>query len=430
MTHHSIVRSPKLVLSTLAAAVIAANAANAQKLEEVVVTAQARTESLQDVSVSMVAMIGETIKDFGITRAEEFAADMPAVTIAQNPIGNFVFIRGIGTPGANQGIDQSVSIFHDGVYMGRHQLSRAPFFDLDRVEVLRGPQSILFGKNTIGGAISVHTAKPTDEFEGLVSGLYGSYGEQELTGVISGPITDSLRGRLAVRGYQMDGYIDNVMNGQEGPVRDDQTIRAQLAWDATDTLTITAKWEQSDFEQTQQTTQLAIFNPFDAGAAATNALNQALVAVATGTDGVERYDEERAVINDGGALLGQVVPVFAGLPGFPDLPEYSDNSMEVGQVTIDWDLGDHTLTSITAYASYDYRDVCDCDFAALPLIQVDATEDYSQFSQEVRLTSAAGEKLEYIAGFYYQESDLEYRSNEAFGSTEMDPTDWTRIASR
>ena len=403
--------------SVVALAVAAAAQSHAQTLEEVVVTAQARAESLQDVSISMIAMSGETIRDFGITRGEEFAADMPAVTIAQNPIGNFVFIRGIGTPGANQGIDQSVSIFHDGVYMGRHQLSRAPFFDLDRVEVLRGPQSILFGKNTIGGAISVHTAKPTEEFEGMISGLYGSYGEQELTGVLSGPITDTLRGRLAVRGYQMDGYIDNVMTGNDGPERDDQTIRAQLAWDATDNLTITAKWEQSDFEQVQQTTQLAVFNPFDAGAAATSGLNQALVAVATGTDGVERYDEERAVINDGGALLGQVAPLFAGLPGFPDKPEFSDNSMDVGQVTLDWAIGDHTLTSITGYASYDYRDICDCDFAALPLIEVDATEDYSQFSQEVRLASAPGEKLEYIVGFYYQESDLEYRSDEAFGST-------------
>lgn len=402
--------------SVLAAAIAGMSQVQAQKLEEVVVTAQVRAESLQDVSISMIAMGGDTIKDFGIARAEEFAANMPAVQISQNPIGNFVFIRGIGTPGANQGIEQSVSIFHDGVYMGRHQLSRSPYMDLERVEVLRGPQSILFGKNTIGGAISVITAKPTDEFEGLVSALYGSYGEQEVTAVVSGPLTDTLRGRLSYRGYEMDGYIKNVMTNQDGPMRDDETLRAQLSWDASDSISVTAKWEQSDFQQGEQATQLAVSNPFNAGAAGTAGLNAALVGIATGGSGAERWDDKRAVVNDGGVLLGQAVPVLAGLPGFPDLPELSDNSLEIGQVTVDWQVGEHTVTSISAYAAYDYRDICDCDFAAIPLIQVDATEDYSQISQEFRLTSPVGDKFDYIVGLYYQETDLTYRSGESFGS--------------
>lgn len=151
-------------------------------------------------------MSGESIREMGITKAEDFTADMPAISINQSPVGNTLFIRGIGTPGNNQGIEQSVTIFHDGVYMGRHQMSRARFMDLERVEVLRGPQSVLFGKNTIGGALHVISAKPTDELEGTVSALYGwEDGEQEITGVISGPITDSLRGRLAYRGYELDG---------------------------------------------------------------------------------------------------------------------------------------------------------------------------------------------------------------------------------
>ncbi|WP_243391679.1 TonB-dependent receptor, partial [Pseudohalioglobus lutimaris] len=120
-------------------------------------------------------------------------------------------------------------------------------------------------------------------------------------------------------------------------------------------------------------------------------------------------------------LLGQVLPEYAGLPGFPDKAEFSDNEMDVGTLTIDWAIGDHTLTSITGYATYEYRDVCDCDFAALPLIQVDANEDYDQFSQEVRLTSPGGETFDYIVGFYYQESDLNYRSIEGFGSSLASP---------
>ncbi len=392
-------------------------AALAQALEEVIVTATRRAESLQDVAISVIAMSGDNIKDMAITKAEDFAADMPAVTIAQNPIGNFIFIRGVGTPGANQGIEQSVSIFHDGIYMGRHQLSRAPFMDLERVEVLRGPQSVLFGKNTIGGAVHVISAKPTDEFEAMVSGLYGwKDGEQEITAVLSGPFTDRLRGRIAYRTYELDGYLKNIMTGRDGPNRDDWTLRGQLAFDATDNLTITAKWETSEFVQYEQSSQLSIVNPFTAGAAATNGLNQALVAAATGGSGIEQYDNQRAVVNDGGVLLGQVAPIFAGLPGFPDLAEVSDNSMDTATLTVDWALGEHSLTAITGYAQYDYRDICDCDFAAIPLIQVDATEAYDQFSQEIRLTSPGGEKLDYILGVYYQQSDLEYRSGESFGA--------------
>jgi len=407
----------RFAMTAMALGLALAQQAVAQGLEEVVVTATKRAESMQDVPISMIAMSGKFINDMAITRGEEFAADIPAVTIAQNPIGNFIFIRGIGTPGSNQGIEQSVSIFHDGIYMGRSQLSRAPFLDLERVEVLRGPQSVLFGKNTIGGAINVITAKPTQEFEGTLSGLYGwDDGEKEVTGVLSGPITDTLAGRVAYRGYKLDGYLDNVLTGNDAPERDDETVRMQLSWDATDTLIVNAKWETSDFKQKQQSTQLSIFDPVGSGVSFNN-LNTALVAAATGGSGIEKYDDERAVINDGGVTLGQVLPEYAGLPGFPDLNEFSDNTMDLGTLTFDWTLGEHTLTAISGYANYNYRDVCDCDFAALPLIQADARENYDQFSQEIRLTSPGGQKIDYIAGLYYQQSDLNFRSIESFGSS-------------
>ena len=407
---------PRALSTAIAACLLTSAAATQAQLEEVIVTATKRAESLQDVPISMLSTSGESLKDMGVTRGKEFALDIPAVNIAQSPIGNFIFIRGIGTAGVNQGIELSVSMFQDGVYMGRHQLSRVPFMDLERVEVLRGPQSILFGKNTIGGAIHMITAKPTDELEGMISGLYGDDGEQEITGVLSGPITDTLSGRIAVRGYEIDGHLDNILTNEDGPEREDQTVRLQLAWDATDNLSIVGKWENSDFEQTQQSTQIKVTDPTGTGIPFSG-LNQALVAVGSGGSGVEKWDDERAVDNDGGEVLGLVAPDYAGLPGFPDKPEFSDNSMDVGTLTIDWALGDHTLTAITGFAQYDYRDICDCDFAAIPLIQVDATEDYEQFSQEIRITSPGGEKFDYIAGFYYHESDLDYRSIEGFGTS-------------
>jgi iron complex outermembrane receptor protein len=230
---------PRRLAAALVAALLAsADAAQAQ-LEEVTVTATRRSESMQDVAISMLSTSGEAIRDMGVTRGAEFAADIPAVTISQSPIGNFIFIRGIGTAGVNQGLELSTSIFHDGVYMGRHQLSRAPFMDLERIEVLRGPQSILFGKNTIGGAIHLLTAKPTRELEGSVTALYGNYGEQEVNGVLSGPITDSLSGRIAVRGYA-DRRLPRQHDHQRGrPGAGRPHLRLQLQWDASETLTFT-----------------------------------------------------------------------------------------------------------------------------------------------------------------------------------------------
>lgn len=426
--HKPMFFKPAVLSAAITTSLLAGATAAQAQLEEVIVTAQQRAESLQDVPISMVSMSGEKINEQAITKMEDFTANMPAVTVAQNPIGNFIFIRGVGTAGTNQGIEQSVAIFQDGIFMGRHQQSRAPFMDLARIEVLRGPQSILFGKNTIGGALSVHTAKPTDELEGSVQGLYGTEGEQEINAMISGPITDTLRGRIAVRDYQHDGYLENVMTGNDGPARDDKTARLALAWDATDTIFLNAKYERNEFEQSESITQLGTFaNPaFDAAAAQVNALTQASVAYATGGNGIEKLDDERAVINDGGEIVGKLLPHLAGVPGFPDLQEGSDNTMDTAHLNVEFLLGEHTLTSITGYSHYEYADVCDCDFSALPLIQVDATEDYDQYSQEIRLTSPLGQTFEYITGLYYHKADLYYTSRESFGTALFNAPNVTR----
>jgi len=411
-------------LGYLAATVLAAQSVTVQaQLEEVIVTAQLRTESLQDVPISMVAMSGETINELGLNDMEEFTANLPAVTIMNGPIGNLLFIRGVGTAGINAGIEQSVALFQDGIYLGRQQLSRAPFMDLDRIELLRGPQSILFGKNTVGGALSAHTAKPTDEFEGSVQGLYGEDDELEFIGVVSGPLTDNLRGRIAYRNYSYDGYLENVMGPDDGPAQDDETLRLSMEWDVSDTISVYTKYEHSDFKSTGLNTQLGVFAnpPFTEDAAALSALNRLLVATATGGDGTEKVDKKRAVDNDGGELLGQVLPLFAGIPGFPDKKEVNDAEMDIGQINVEFMLGEHTLTSVSGYAGYDYRNTCDCDFAALPLAQTDLNEDYDQYSQEIRLTSPMGGTFEYITGIYYHDAQLHSNNDTAAGAFLLAP---------
>jgi|GEM_PF-108125 len=424
----------KATMSLAVAAAIGtmSSTASAQVLEEVVVTATKRAESLQDVSISMLAVDGESIREAAITKMEDLTNSLPAVTVVPNPIGNFIFIRGIGSS-TNQGIEQSVSMFHDGIYMGRHQLSRAPFMDLERVEVLRGPQSILFGKNTIGGAMSIITAKPTEEFEGLVSYMMGDYGEKEANLVLSGPITDSLRGRLAYRGYQTDGYMFNELGrnedgslGRDETQRDDQSVRLSLAWDVTEDTTLTLKHEDSSFEDLGRTQQIGIINPLTPTAVGLTQLAGGIIQAAGGNP-AEITDDRRAVTNDGGVLLQKVAPALATdrdgslLKGFPNLDELSNNNMAVTTLTLDTSIGDNTFTAIYGRASYDYLDICDCDFAAIPLLQIEAAEDYTQDSLELRLTSPGGEKVDWLVGAYFHDSDLMYESGESFGAAIATP---------
>ncbi|WP_372865200.1 TonB-dependent receptor plug domain-containing protein, partial [Spongiibacter sp.] len=154
--------SPLLPLSLLSSFAQAA-----PMLEEVVVTAQLREQSLQDVPVSVSAIGGEKMMEAGLSKIEDLQAYVPNFTMSESGIGTDIYIRGIGS-GENQGFEQSVGMYVDGIAYGRAQLARAPFLDLSRVEVLRGPQNILLGKNSIAGAISIQTANPTEDAEGNV----------------------------------------------------------------------------------------------------------------------------------------------------------------------------------------------------------------------------------------------------------------------
>ena len=165
-----------------------ATAADSVTLEEIVVTSQYREQSLKDVPISVSVVSGDFMKKQSIDKMADLQFSVPNFTMAESGIGTNVFIRGIGS-GNNQGFEQSVGIYVDGIHHGRAQQSRAPFLDLARVEVLRGPQSILFGKNSVAGALNITTAKPTEAFEGSVNVSYEpTDGEKEATMVLSGPI--------------------------------------------------------------------------------------------------------------------------------------------------------------------------------------------------------------------------------------------------
>ena len=205
----------------------------AQKLEEVIVTAQKREQSLSDVPISMSAISGELIEDAGIASFRELGAYVPNLSITENAVNTIISMRGIGV-GAQQSFEQSVGVFVDGVHLGKSRQTRLGLFDLERVEVLRGPQGILFGKNTLAGAINVTSAASPvlgGDLEGRIAISSESFDGRIYEGWLQTSITDTFALRFALKDRQLDGYLDNSLasadNGAtpDGPTTDEQIWR-------------------------------------------------------------------------------------------------------------------------------------------------------------------------------------------------------------
>jgi iron complex outermembrane recepter protein len=245
------VKLPKLsLLSVVIATYISlpALAADEPALDEVVVTAQKRVQKLEDVPISLTAINGEKLEDAGIINISGISDYTPSFNMTQTGIGTNIAIRGISS-GVNQGFEQSAAMFVDGVHYGRAQLSRAPFLDIERIEVLRGPQSILFGKNSTAGAISIINAKPGDEFFGKLNLSYEPEAEEkEARLVLSGPISETVGGRMAILSRKADGFIENTTLDRMESADEDRVIRATLEWKPTDTWDITLKLEDGSFD--------------------------------------------------------------------------------------------------------------------------------------------------------------------------------------
>jgi outer membrane receptor protein involved in Fe transport len=358
-----------------------AGPAFAQELEEVVVTAQLREETLAEVPISIVAVSGEQIENRGIDSFQALSQSMPNVFINENQIDSTISIRGV-TTGNNKGFEQSVSMYFDGISYGRSQLIRTPLVDLERVEVLRGPQPTLFGKNAIAGAVNVISAKPTDDFEGKISlSNEFEHDERQFLGVLSGPLTGNLTGRLTASYREIDGWIENTQLNRKEVQREESYVRGQLAWSNEGSLDVNLKVERAEFDSLGYA--MENLNPQDG-----------YTLVFAGPIAVD-------VVEDWKRASGEVS---------------SDNEMTNAVLTADWNWGDHTLTSITGWVDYDTHEILDVDYTNLLILDdTNQTENYSQFSQELRLTSPGGERFDYIAGLFYQTADVDVYDNVFLG---------------
>ena len=347
------------VLATVVATAIASPQLSAQlqsafTLEEIVVTAQKREQSLQDVGIAISAFQGETLEAMGVVNSNEIAAKTPNLSIV-SPAGEggvvSVFIRGVGLNDFALNNTGPVGFYLDGSAIGSTNGQLTTLFDVERVEVLKGPQGTLFGRNTTGGALNIVSNKPTEEFEASVKVSAGNYGYFKTEAMTSGNIAENLDGRLAVVAYESDGYIENTSTGDDVG-KQNFAARALLEYQMNDDLNLLLNLRGSR-----------------------NDSDSDLYGTTADSDFYE---------------------------GAHGLRDYKINVDTLGaSLTATYDINDNlTLTSLTAYDDIDKFQEEDGDMTPLELVELDYSVDLHTFSQELRLNGTT-DNTQWIAGVYY-----------------------------
>lgn len=346
------------------------------KLEEIVVTATKTDEMMSDVPISLSVVTGADVEKYNIQRFEDMTPYVPNFQLTAGGIGNVINIRGIAS-GNQAGFEQSVGTFIDGVFRGRGVQSRFAFLDIGSIEVLRGPQGTLFGKNTVAGALNIRSAKPTEDLTASLKVSHNiDHDETEYTGVVSGAMSDSVRGRLAVMTREMkEGWSENEFYGDDTPQTDEWAARGTIEWDVTDATVATFKLEHGDWD--------------NAGSAA-----EVLEAGPLAGFGIQGGLDNKANIG----ALDPVLDVGSDRLFEGDLDEYSLN--------IEHYMDNYTLTAILGYSEYQFERRSDVDFTPLSLVRFDEMEEQEQSSFEFRIASDLDGDLQFITGLYYQEADL------------------------
>jgi iron complex outermembrane receptor protein len=358
-------RKPLATAITVMAAITATTTlAQTGQLEEVIVTAQKRTESLTDVPISIGVMTAESLQKTGVRQLREVAEFVPNLTVSNgNDSSTAVRIRGVGTNTRNIGFDTRVGVYVDGVYMGQSLAQNLDILDLERIEVVRGPQGTQFGRNTVAGAINMITNKPSDEFEMQLLGEVGNYNSHRVGAVLNAPISDSLAARVSFVDHARDGLVRNITTGTRHNERDGTSIRGQLAWTGENvTATLAADYLESD--------RVSFF-----GEAVSDWSGSVPTTEATG-----RFDIANNVDN------------------------YEEREIWGTSLNLDFALGDYSLTSITAYRDNSIDRGQDTDHSSDALLRVEYPDAYEQLTQEIQLFSPDEGPLKYVAGlFLYRE---------------------------
>jgi len=360
-------------------------AAEGRVIEEIVVTAEKRETSMQETSIAISAFDQDALDVRGISQIEDLQFASPNLFISHNsqsPV-TYAYIRGVGSDQLVAGFDPGVAYHVDGMYVGQPSSMPVDLWDMERVEVLRGPQGTLYGRNTTGGAINVLTAPPTDEFLGKIDLTVGDYDHYRVRGVVNGPLGERISGRLSAIVDNADGFQDNII-GDDADSTDNWAVRGKLGFELNDdaTLVLTAQRFENQGNQGQKRLEPFTGIPVYAGAIP-NPSDPRRVA----KDHEEKLDLENTLVS----------------------------------AKLNWNLGGAEFVSITGYIENEWFQTMDIDMSSNPIQIQEWTMKTDQFTQEFQLISTNDGPWQWIVGaFYFDESlDTDYMFNDTstFGFT-------------
>ena len=373
-----------------------ARIAGAQAIEEIIVTARKREESLQDVPISVQTFSGEEIAEQGIVDLQMLAPYTPSLAYTPSPgASDLYFMRGLGTFGSGVHFEPGVGQVFNGYFSTRGRLGRSALIDMAQVEMLKGPQGAIIGKNTSLGAINITSNKPTEEFEALIGGQYNFEASEgyEIDAVLSGPMSDSVRGRVAVNYRDVDGWVQNTSFNEDLQQQEDLTARLMLDVDFTDAFTGEFMYQRTDYDRHGKARMPAGCQEYapPAGPPHSIARTESFGFNCSLQDTSHTVDLRRAT--DGGAVFNSMEPFTLENDFFG--------------ATLTWERDNFDIQSLSAFFTYEIGDTFSGDQRDVERVSIENDEEYDQFYQELRITSTSGGTVDYTAGVMYFDGDME-----------------------
>jgi len=383
---HAIFLSSSSIVMAASLAGIAPAYAAAEEAEsaditanEIIVTAQRRSESLRKVPIAVTAITPETIENVNITTVDDIEAVTPGLVFDNGYMFPQMYIRGIGVVTSTPGLEQPVALYVDGSYMPRSNGTLFDMLDVSSVQVLKGPQGTLYGRNATGGAILVTTADPTNQFEGKASVEYGRFNHTRLEGVVNLPASDTVSFRFAGLYSHEDGFVKNLVTGKDVRGTDGYTLRAKMKWEPSAEFSAVLSGEYQH-------------NSIKSGAAGRQA-----------------------------APAPFCVPCAFGAPNAPGFYEVSEDlTITIPQraksiaLKMDYEADDISLGSITTYRSIDWASASDVDHSALSLLGFRGWFGGKTFEQDFQASSSFGGMFDFLVGVQYIH-DRAYARQSLFG---------------
>lgn len=393
-----------IAVTSLSASQLQAEGNNFE-LEEVTVYAQKREQSIMEVPVSVSSYGSELMDAAQVRDLNDLQQLAPSLTINGSSGGmeSIFAIRGIGTAGQNAGLEQSVGVFIDGVYRGRPASALSDYVGIDGIEVLKGPQGTLFGRNTSAGVISVRSRKPDQEFGGEVEVSAGSDGYLQTKALINGGLSENVAANLAITYQERDGMIEDTVSSEDYNDRDRYTLRGQLQWDINEdaSLRLIADYTETD-EVCCNATPL-FYGP-TAGAVA-----------ALGGD----LQPNGSPTTYQGITGSYADPFDYKASVNPDTAEESVKDWGVS-AELNWGVGETEITAIASYRVHDNYNYIDADFTNLQIVDRENVQDIDETSLELRWASTGSQTIDWTVGFFYYEQNIDYSTGLFFGDNSID----------